>query len=58
MCCDPYGSLKEMEEAASTGIYCAACGSPVNGDGESAYGCRYSPVVCEVCGDSPCDGSC
>lgn len=27
-------------------------------DGSAPYGCYYSPVVCETCGDRPCDESC
>jgi len=36
---------------------CPDCGEPTV-DGDSARGCGYSPLVCETCGDRPCDGSC
>lgn len=36
---------------------CPDCGMTTV-DGEASNGCNWSPVNCETCGDSPCDGSC
>lgn len=52
MCSDPYHSSEEEIDGE-----CPDCGAPTV-DGVSAYGCKYSPIVCETCKDSPCDGSC
>jgi len=27
-------------------------------DGQAPYGCHWSPVICQTCGDAPCDESC
>lgn len=27
-------------------------------DGIAIKNCFYSPIICEVCQDAPCDGSC
>lgn len=36
---------------------CPDCGVPTcNGVAQS--GCHYSPVLCDTCGDAPCDLSC
>lgn len=52
MCCDPNGSdLPTVGE-------CQHCDGPVDEDGDSTEICHYSPLVCEECGYSPCDGSC
>lgn len=38
---------------------CPDCGEPVNADGQCVYdNCAYSSVICELCGDAPCDYSC
>lgn len=36
---------------------CPDCGGDTD-DGYSVDICTYSPVVCDECGDAPCDGSC
>lgn len=36
---------------------CPDCGYPTV-DGEAFEGCNWSPVLCQTCGDAPCDGSC
>lgn len=52
MCCDPWDF---RDEAVG---HCPECGAEVDEDGNAVEGCYYSPVVCEVCGSAPCDGSC
>lgn len=52
MCADPGGS--DLEAVSE----CPECGMPVDIDGDSTEVCNYSPVECETCGWSPCDGSC
>ncbi len=37
---------------------CPRCGKPVSEDGLSSNGCWFSEHLCELCLDSPCDGSC
>lgn len=27
-------------------------------DGIAQEGCHYSPVICDICRNAPCDGSC
>lgn len=53
MCCD--GWCLEKGEVAN-GI-CPECGEETL-DGVATSGCNYSPVICDTCGDAPCDGSC
>ena len=36
---------------------CPVCGTPTVG-GHAQSGCTHSPVLCDECGDAPCDGSC
>ena len=36
---------------------CPDCGTETV-NGKAAYGCNWSPCVCETCGSCPCDGSC
>lgn len=50
MCADGWDSGKP------DGV-CPDCGEPTV-DGEAAYGCYYSPIICETCGNAPCDESC
>lgn len=50
MCCDPWDYGKPDGERPK-------CGTPTV-DGQAAEGCNYSPVICDVCGDAPCDLSC
>ena len=52
MCCSPRFEGYEWEPDG----HCPECGEETV-DGE-AQGCTYSPQACEVCGYSPCDGSC
>jgi len=51
MCSEPIGA-----ESKSNGI-CPNCGEETV-DGESKEICGYSPVLCETCGNAPCDESC
>lgn len=51
-CCDSWSS----RESEVNGI-CSECNMPTV-DGVAAYGCNYSPKVCNTCGYTPCDGSC
>jgi hypothetical protein len=37
---------------------CPRCGADVDKDGQSLEVCWCSPVLCDECGDAPCDGSC
>lgn len=53
MCCDGW----DYGDAAIVGE-CPTCGEDIDCDGDAVRGCNYSPVVCEVCGSRPCDGSC
>ena len=52
MCCEGWS----YPDSAVNGE-CPDCGCPTV-DGEAQYGCAYSPVICETCGDAPCDESC
>jgi len=53
MCCDAH-----VNEEPVVGE-CPACGEPVDAEGYFVgESCGYSPVVCEACGDAPCDLSC
>lgn len=53
MCCDGW----YPEEGEEVNGVCPDCGGDTI-DGSAPYGCYYSPVVCETCGDRPCDESC
>jgi len=37
--------------------FCPDCGEETV-DGESKEICLYSPVLCETCGNAPCDAIC
>lgn len=52
-CCYPYrpDNINEIDGM------CSSCGMPTI-EGKAAYGCHYSPIECENCGSSPCNGSC
>jgi len=50
MCCDGW----ESDESCINGK-CPECGEPTV-DGYAPEGCNWSPVMCETCGDAPCDG--
>lgn len=50
MCCDDW-------DLGTPNGECPDCGEDTV-DGEAAYGCGYSPVVCDTCESAPCDGSC
>lgn len=52
MCCEPSGYKKEEINGA-----CDKCGADTV-DGLAFEQCGYSPVLCEECGNAPCDGSC
>lgn len=53
MCCESIGST---EEDGVKGV-CPECAQTTY-DGDSVSICAYSPVMCDLCGDAPCDGSC
>lgn len=36
---------------------CPDCGAPTQ-EGAAVTGCNWSIVICETCGDAPCDESC
>ena len=36
---------------------CPECGAQTV-DGDAYEQCAYSPVICETCGEAPCDESC
>lgn len=61
MCCDGWQIIIDDDEYLGE---CPDCGAEavITKDGSyppRAYtGCNYSPVVCETCGDAPCDYSC
>jgi PHP family Zn ribbon phosphoesterase len=52
-CCEPFGTTDPKDVDGR----CPECGG-LTVEGEAAVGCCYSPVDCEVCNSSPCDGSC
>lgn len=52
MCSYGYEATDEEVDGA-----CPECGMTTV-EGRASEGCCYSPVVCETCGWSPCDGSC
>ena len=53
MCCDPYTNDNHVVGE------CSECGAWVDEEGEAVgEHCSYSPVLCEICGDAPCDLSC
>jgi ribosomal protein S27E len=53
MCCDGWG----LEPGEEVNGECPDCGEETV-DGGAAYGCNYSPILCETCGAAPCDLSC
>ena len=53
MCCDGWSP----EKGEKINGKCPSCGEDTI-DGMSPYGCNYSPVICDECGDTPCDQSC
>lgn len=53
-CCDGWNLLSDGSKP--NGV-CPDCGVDTL-DGDSVEGCFYSKVVCETCGDAPCDESC
>ena len=52
MCCDGWDNSEDIAGE------CPDCGGPVDDEGDAVVGCHWSPVVCDTCGDRPCDGSC
>lgn len=54
MCCEGWDLGKDGETPDGER---PDCGEPTV-DGQAVRGCCWSPVVCETCGSSPCDGSC
>ena len=55
MCCDGWNFVEE--DGAEINGKCPDCGMATV-DGSAYKGCNYSPVICETCGDAPCDLSC
>lgn len=54
MCCSPIPAAP-----TETVGKCPACGCDIDEYGDSTEeGCSYSPEVCGLCHDCPCDGSC
>jgi hypothetical protein len=53
MCCAAMG----WEEGDVVNGECPECGADTV-DGDAYEQCSYSPTLCELCNDSPCDGSC
>lgn len=51
MCCDSFQNGPHAGQ-------CPDCDADVDSDGCATYGCCYSPVHCDTCGDAPCDLSC
>ena len=45
------------EEGKEVNGVCPDCGEDTI-DGIAPYGCNWSPVLCETCGDRPCNLSC
>lgn len=37
---------------------CPECDEAIDEDGLALDICSYSPVICETCGNAPCDDSC
>lgn len=54
MCCSP---RFEYYETTDINGVCPTCGEETV-DGIAFNSCNYSPVECETCEWSPCDGSC
>lgn len=52
-CCDSW----HLESGEKPDGICPDCGGETL-YGQAVEGCNYSPVICETCGDAPCDGSC
>jgi len=52
MCC----AASEYSENEINGT-CSECGENTV-DGDAYYNCAYSPLSCDECGTSYCDGSC
>lgn len=51
-CCEGWNNGEENVNGV-----CPDCGEPTV-DGEAVKGCHHSSVLCETCGDAPCDESC
>lgn len=52
MCCEPSGYNKNEINGE-----CPKCQAETI-DGDAYENCGYSETLCELCGWSPCDGSC
>ena len=52
MCC----AVTEYSQSEINGT-CKDCGADTV-DGDAYECCEYSPLICETCNYSPCDGSC
>ncbi len=52
MCCDGWNYGRENINGE-----CPECGMETV-DGVAWCGCAWSECICDLCGDSPCDGSC
>ena len=54
MCCSCKSEEMSVEDIDG---FCEECGQDTV-EGDSFYGCHYSPTECDKCNWSPCDGSC
>lgn len=53
-CCDGWPAEPEKKVGA-----CDECGGDIDDEGDSTEeGCCWSPVECNTCKWTPCDGSC
>lgn len=55
--CEPGCSDGWSSEKSEVNGECPKCGKETV-NGIAASGCNYSPIICDTCGWSPCDGSC
>lgn len=58
-CCEPIDYTQEysLEYLYEHCEKCPECGT-LTLDGDSLFGCAYSPKQCATCHSCPCDGSC
>ena len=57
-CCDNIMTQAEHDEEHKG--QCPECRNDVDENGSTVESnhCSYSPLACDLCGYSPCDGSC
>lgn len=56
MCCDGW-DYSDGGKIEPSGV-CRDCGAGVDEDGDAMAGCHYSEIICETCGDAPCELRC